>query len=221
MPDPSGNLMAQSEPRTALFDQRSARVSGLAAVAVICGAVAYSREPGFMAYAVLFAIPHAVFLGARSSRKWQAWGWAIGWVVSAVALLLAAFTALKIMRLPRLPDRNAGFPLALLLSQTAQLIFVRRAFPGTIAFGTPLFRVALYYVCVSLSWLPLCRIGMSHPLCAMKINRSTACANIPALPNCMRRVVRGVVQYPPQLLILRASCLSSDDAGAVPGSWNQ
>ncbi|HWS17011.1 MAG TPA: hypothetical protein VN223_03315, partial [Candidatus Elarobacter sp.] len=42
------------------------------------------------------------------------------------------------------------FLLALLLSQTAQLIFVRRAFPGTIAFGTPLFRVALYYVCVLL-----------------------------------------------------------------------
>jgi len=30
------------------------------------------------------------------------------------------------------------------------LIFVRRAFPGKIAFGTPLFRVALYYVCVLL-----------------------------------------------------------------------
>jgi hypothetical protein len=51
-----------------------------------------------MVYAVLFAIPHAVFVGARSSRKWQAWGWAIGWVISAVLLLLGAFTVLKIMR---------------------------------------------------------------------------------------------------------------------------
>ncbi len=48
MPDPSGNLMAQSEPRTALFDQRPARVSGLAAVALTCAAASYSRELGFM-----------------------------------------------------------------------------------------------------------------------------------------------------------------------------
>jgi hypothetical protein len=151
MPDPSGNLMAQSEPRTALFDQRPARVSGLAAVAVICAAAAYSRELGFMIYAVLFAIPHAVFVGARSSRKWQAWGWAIGWVVSALALLLAAFIALKIFRRPQGSQiAMLIFLVALLLSQAAQMIFVRRAFPGKIAFGTPLFRVALYYVCVLL-----------------------------------------------------------------------
>jgi hypothetical protein len=150
-PDPSGDLRAQSAARTAAFDQRSARVSGLAAIAVIFGGVAYSRELGFMAYAVLFAIPHAVFLGARSSRKWQAWGWAIAWVVSALALLLSAFTALKIMRLAQGSQiAMLVFLLALLLSQTAQLIFVRRAFPGTIAFGTPLFRVALYYACVLL-----------------------------------------------------------------------
>ncbi|MGH9567602.1 MAG: hypothetical protein ACRD4I_16625 [Candidatus Angelobacter sp.] len=150
-PDPSGNLLAPSAPRTAVFDHRPARVSGLAALAVLFAGVAYSREPGFMVYAVLFAIPHAVFVGARSSRKWQAWGLAIGWVTSVVALLLAAFTALKIMQNPQ-GSRIAMevFLLALLLSQAAQMIFVRRAFPEQIAFGTPLFRVALYYVCVLL-----------------------------------------------------------------------
>ncbi|MGB9119004.1 MAG: hypothetical protein WCE73_00145 [Candidatus Angelobacter sp.] len=151
MPDPSDNLPAQSESHTAALGHRLARVSALAALAVVFAGVAYSGELGFMVYATLFAIPHAVFVCARSSRKWQAWGWAIGWVISAVALLLGAFTALKIMR------HSQGsqiamllFLLALLLSQTAQLIFVRRAFPGKIAFGTPLFRVVLYYVCVLL-----------------------------------------------------------------------
>ena len=98
MPDPSDNLPAQNEPRTTMFDHRPARVSGLAALAVIFAGAGYLREPGFMVYAVLFAIPHAVFVGARSSRKWQARGLAIGWITSAVALLLAAFTVLKIMR---------------------------------------------------------------------------------------------------------------------------
>lgn len=150
-PDPSGSLPAQSKPRTAVFDQRPARVSGLAALAVIFAGVAYSREPRFIVYAVLFAIPHAVFVAARSSRKWQAWGCAIAWAISALALLVAAFTAPKVMR-----DAQGSqivmlvFLLALLLSQTAQLIFVRRAFAGTIAFGTPLFRAVLYYVCVLL-----------------------------------------------------------------------
>jgi hypothetical protein len=150
-PNPSGNLPAQSAPRTAVFDQRPARVSGLAALAVIFAGVAYSRELGFMVYAVLFAIPHAVFVVARSSRTWQAWGWAIAWVISALALLLAAFSALKIMRHAQGSQiMTIVFLLALLLSQTAQSIFVWRAFAGTIAFGTPLFRVALYYVCVLL-----------------------------------------------------------------------
>jgi hypothetical protein len=149
--DPSGNLPAQSAPRTAVFDQRAARVSGLAALAVIFAGVAYSRELGFMVYAVLFALPHAVFVSARSCRKWQAWGLAIAWVTSAIALLLAAFTALKITRhAQRFQIAIVVFVLALLLSQTAQMIFVRRAFLGKIAFGTPLFRVALYYVCVLL-----------------------------------------------------------------------
>ncbi len=151
MPDPSGNLLAQNDPRTARFDHRPARVSGLAALAVIFACAGYSRELGFMVYAVLFAIPHAVFVGARSSRKWQAWGLAIGWVTSTVALFLAAFTVVKIMRNAQGSQiAMLGFLLALLLSQAAQIIFVRRAFPGKIAFGTPLFRVALYYVCVLL-----------------------------------------------------------------------
>lgn len=150
-PDPSGNLPAQSAPRTAVFYQRWARVSGLAGLAVIFAGAAYSRELGFMIYAVLFAIPHAVFVAARSSRKWQAWGWAIAWLISAVALLLAAVTALKIMRHAQGSQMlMLVFFLALLLSQTAQLIFVRRAFAGAIAFGTPLFRVVLYYVCILL-----------------------------------------------------------------------
>jgi hypothetical protein len=150
-PDPSGSLPAQSAPRAASFDQRAARVSGLAALAVIFAGVAYSRELGFMVYAVLFAIPHAVFVAAGGSRKWQAWGWAIAWVISALALLLATFTALKIMRHAHGSQiLMLVFLLALLLSQTAQLIFVGRAFAGTIAFGTQLFRVVLYYVCVLL-----------------------------------------------------------------------
>ncbi|MGB8132469.1 MAG: hypothetical protein WCG81_21965 [Candidatus Angelobacter sp.] len=188
MPDPSGNLMAQSEPRTALFDQRPARVSGLAAVALTCAAASYSRELGFMVYAVLFAIPHAVFVGARSSRKWQAWGWAIGWVVSALALLLAAFIALKILRRPQ-GSRIAMliFLVALLLSQAAQMIFVRRAFPEKISFGTPLFRVALYYVCVLLvvaATLP----NWYVPPTVRRENKSVkARAKIPALSNCTRR----------------------------------
>jgi hypothetical protein len=90
-------------------------------------------------------------VGARSSRKWQAWGWAIACVISALAVLLAAFTALKIIHHAQGSQiAMLVLLLALLLSQTAQLIFVRRAFPGTIAFGTPLFRVALYYTCVLL-----------------------------------------------------------------------
>jgi len=151
MPNTSDNLLAQNEPRTAMVDHRPARVSGLAALVVIFAGASYSRELGFMVYAVLLAIPHAVFVGARSSRKWQAWGLAIGWVTSSVALLLAAFTVLKIMRNAQGSQiAMLSFLLALLLSQAAQMIFVRRAFLGKIEFGTPLFRVALYYSCVLL-----------------------------------------------------------------------
>jgi hypothetical protein len=188
MPDPSDNLPAKNEPRTTMFDHRPARVSGLAALAVIFAGAGYSREPGFMVYAVLFAIPHTIFVGARSSRKWQAWGLAIGWVISAIALLLGAFTALKIMRHSQGSQiAMLVFLLALLLSQAAQVIFVRRAFPGTIAFGTPLFRAALYYVCVLLlvaATLP----NWYVPPTARRENKSVkACAKIPALSNCMRR----------------------------------
>ncbi|HEY2393095.1 MAG TPA: hypothetical protein VGK22_18105 [Candidatus Angelobacter sp.] len=151
MPDPSDNLPAQNELHTARFDHRPARVSGLAALAVIFAGAGYSHELGFMVYAVLFVIPHAVFVGARSSRKWQAWGLAIGWVTSTAVLLLAAFTAFKMMRNTQGSQiAILGFLLALLLSQVVQIIFVRRAFSGKIAFGTPLFRVALYYGCVLL-----------------------------------------------------------------------
>jgi len=151
MPDPSNHLPAKNEPRTTIFDHRPTRVSGLAALAVIFAGAGYLGEHGFMVYAVLFAIPHAVFVGARSSRKWQARGLGIGWITSAVALLLTAFTVLKIMRNAQGSQiAMLGFFLALFLSQAAQIIFVRRAFPGKIAFGTPLFRVALYYVCVLL-----------------------------------------------------------------------
>jgi hypothetical protein len=126
-------------------------VSGLAALALIFAGAAYSRELGFIVYAVLFAIPHAVFVAARASRKWQAWGWAMGWVISALALLLAALTMVKVMRHAQGSQiLTLVLLLALLLSQIAQLIFVRRAFAGTIAFGIPLFRVILYYVCVLL-----------------------------------------------------------------------
>jgi hypothetical protein len=150
-PDPSGNLPGKNAPRIPVFDHGPARVSGLAALAIFFASVAYSRELGFMVYAVLFAIPHAVFVGARSSRKWQDWGWAIAWVISSVTLLLAAYTALKIIHHAQGSQiAMLVFLLALLLSQTAQLIFVRRAFPGAIAFGMPLFRVSLYYVCVLL-----------------------------------------------------------------------
>jgi hypothetical protein len=150
--DPSGNLPAESAPRTAAaFDQWPARVSGLAALTIMFAAVAYSREFGFMLYAFLFALPHAVFVAARSSRKWQAWGWAIAWAMLAFALLLSAFTAVKMMHQARSSEiAMLAFLLTLLISQIAQLIFVRRAFPGTITFGRPLFRVALYYVCVLL-----------------------------------------------------------------------
>jgi hypothetical protein len=154
MPDPVafGHPPAETPPAdTARFDQSLARVSGLVALTSIFAGVAYSRESGFAAYAVLFAIPYVLFMGARSSRKWQAQGWALAWVIFVLALAPAIFTALKIMRRAHRSDiAMLVLLVALLFSQAAQLIFVRRAFSGPIAFGKPLFRTALYYMCLLL-----------------------------------------------------------------------
>jgi hypothetical protein len=136
------------EANTEGFNLGLARVSALVALASIFAAVVYSGESGFAWYAVLFAVPYAFFICGRSSRRWQAWGWALAWVTFALALAPAIFTTLKIMRrVHRAEIAMLVFLVALLLSQAAQLIFVRRAFSGTIAFGKPLFRTALYYVC--------------------------------------------------------------------------
>ncbi len=137
-------------PEGAVF-VRLARVAALAALAVIFAGIAYSRESGFIIYAVLFAIPYAVFVPARSSRTWQAWGWAIAWVIIALALVPTIITTLSVMRRAHRSEvAMLVFLIALLLTQVAQLIFVRRAFSGKIAFGRPLFRSTLYYVCLLL-----------------------------------------------------------------------
>jgi hypothetical protein len=148
----SGNPLAETPPAAeAGFNQRLARVSALVALTSIVAGIAYSRESGFAAYAVVFAIPYILFMGARSSRKWQAGGWALAWVIFAPALASAVFTALRIVhRAHRSDIAMLVLLLSLLLSQAAQLIFVRRVFSGPIAFGKPLFRIALYYICLSL-----------------------------------------------------------------------
>ncbi len=134
-------------PKGAGFDRRMARLSALATLVVIFAAVGYSRESGFAIYAALFAIPFTVFMLARSGRKWQAWGWALAWVVAALALLPAVIIMLSATRRAHRSEVMVlVFLMALLITLTAQLIFVRRAFPGKIAFGTPLLRTALYYV---------------------------------------------------------------------------
>jgi hypothetical protein len=147
-----GNLSADtSAPRIAAFDQRMAHASALAALTVIVAAIAYSRESGFIVYGILFAIPYAVFGLARNTRKWQAWGWALAWVTIALALVATLFTARRVMHHVHGSDIATLVVLAaLLLTQAAQLAFVRRAFSGTIAFGRPLFRSVLYYLCLSL-----------------------------------------------------------------------
>ncbi len=154
MPDPIafGNIPADSPPPEASkFAQRMARVSALSALATIFAAGAYVHESGFTVYAVLFAIPYVVFALARNSRKWQAWGWALAWLIVALVLtaaLLAARSAFH--NATRTDIATLIFLMALLLTQAAQLIFVRRTFSGTIAFGRPLFRCALYYICLLL-----------------------------------------------------------------------
>jgi hypothetical protein len=154
MPDPIayGNLPPETPPKdTASFYQSLARASALLALTSIFAGLAYSREEGFTGYAVLFASPYALFMCARSSRKWQAWGWALAWVIVTLALAPAILTTLKIMRRAHRSEIAVlVFLTVFLLSQAAQLIFVRRAFPGTIAFGKPLFRTTLYYVCLLL-----------------------------------------------------------------------
>jgi hypothetical protein len=139
------NLPAASAPDAAVLDQRVARVAGLATLTAIFAGVVYSCELGFGIYAVPFAIPHAVFAGARSSRKWQAWGWAIAWVTIGLALVPTILTTFRTMRRAHHSEVAVlVFLMALLLTQTAQLIFVRRAFPGKIAFGSAVLRCTLY-----------------------------------------------------------------------------
>src|ERR1051325_10434478 len=101
-------------------------------------------------------------------------------------------------------SRCWGLFLALFLSQAAQIIFVRRAFRGKIAFGTPLFRVALYYVCVLLvvaATLPNWYVppAVRHENQSVKSPRK-----IPALSNCRRRDRRTRQEYPRELFILTA-----------------
>jgi hypothetical protein len=148
----SGNPLAETPPAAnAGFDHSLARVSALVAVTSIFAGIAYSRESGFAVYAVLFAIPYFLFIGARSSREWQARGWALAWVIFALALAPAIFTTLKIVRRAHRSEiAMLVLLVTLLLSQAAQLIFVRRVFSGPIAFGRPLFRTALYYICLLL-----------------------------------------------------------------------
>lgn len=131
-----------------MFNRRMARVSALAVLTVIFAGIAYSRESGFILYGLLFAVPNIVFVLAPNSRKWQSWGWAIAWVIIAFALVQTVFTVLSITRRAHRSDVVVlVFLMALLLTLAAQLNFVRRAFQGKIAFGTPLLRATLYYVC--------------------------------------------------------------------------
>jgi hypothetical protein len=151
-PFPNGSSAA------AVFDQRMARVSALAALAVTIVAIAYTHEMGFFVYGVLFAIPHNVFMLGRSSRKWQAWGFALVCVVTALAMVPTMFTALRIVRRAHHSDMVLlAFLTALLFTQAAQLFYVRRAYSERIALGTPLLRCTLYYACLLLV------VGVSLP----------------------------------------------------------
>ena len=148
-PAPSGSPGDPPQPEGAGFDRRMARVSALAALAVIFAGIAYSHESGFIIYALLFAIPFTIFILARPSKQWHAWGWALAWVIIALTLVPAIVTTFRITRRAHLSDVVVLiFIVALLLMLAAQLIFVRRDSPGKIAFGTPLLRGTLYYVCL-------------------------------------------------------------------------
>ncbi len=136
-------------PERARFDRRMARVCALATLAVVFAGIFYSRETGFIIYALLLAIPYIVFVLARGSRKWQAWGWALAWEIIAFAAVQTFLTTVSIARRGHRSDVVVlVFLIALLLTLIAQLIFVRRAFPGKIAYGKPLFRATLYYLCL-------------------------------------------------------------------------
>lgn len=145
------NPMATDDSSTrerAGFNRRMARVCALAALAVIFVGV-YSRENGLIVYAILVAIPFIGFLLARSSPKWQAWGWALAWVGIAFTAVSILFTTFSIARRAHRSDVVVlGFLMVLLLTLAAQLVFVRRAFQGRISYGTPLLRASLYYLCL-------------------------------------------------------------------------
>jgi hypothetical protein len=144
--------MAPDDPtpsERAGFNHSMARVCALAALALIFAGIAYSRESGFIIYAVLLAIPYGVFVLARSSRKWQAWGWALAWVIIALDAIQITFTTHSLMRRAHRSDVVVLVCLiTLLLALAAQLVFVRRAFRGRFSYGTQLFRASLYYVCL-------------------------------------------------------------------------
>jgi hypothetical protein len=143
------NLDDPTPPERAGFDRRMARVSASATLAVVFAGLAYSRENGFYVYAALLAIPYVVFLLARSTRKWQAWGWALAWVIVALAAVQTFLTTVSITRRAHRSDLVVlVFLIALLLTLAAQLVFIRRSFPGKIAYGKPLFRASLYYLCL-------------------------------------------------------------------------
>lgn len=148
MSDPMG-ADHPSPPEGTGFNQRMARVCALAPLAVVIAGVAYSRQNGLIAYAVLFAIPFIAFVVARSSQKWQAWGWALAWVSIALAAVPILFTVRTITRRGHRSDVVVlVFLVALLLTLVPQMVFVRRSFSGKISYGRPLFRTSLYYSCV-------------------------------------------------------------------------
>jgi len=141
-------------PETPIFDRSMARLARLAALAmlfVIISGLVYSDEGGASAYVILVSIPYVIFMVARTSRKWQAWGWALACVTITLALVPTVVTVRSIMhRAHRSTIGILIFLMALLLTQAAQLMFVRRASAGKFVFGTPLLRCVLYDVGVLL-----------------------------------------------------------------------
>jgi len=139
-------------PQDAVFDPRlvmQARAMALTTLAVIFGSIVYSRETGFTPYAVLFAIPYVVFMVTRASRKWQAWGWALGCTTLFFSLLPVVFAVKSVLSRPHHSDvALLIFLLLVAFAQIGQMLFVRRASAGKIPFLQPLVRSILYYVCV-------------------------------------------------------------------------